>query len=215
MPVQLRAREQPHPHGLQIFGVDTRRQLQVEALEQHMRDLEVTPHLGHGRQLLRRELDLFVLQQAACQFHARVFLLGRCARRPWQQHPRLDLDQQRRHQQVLGCKLEPVVVHHVDVLEILARQLRHRDVEHVQVLLANQVEQQVERTLEALENDLQRIGRDVEILGYREHRLAVDACDAGHDGDHRGHLRAGHRRQRRLRRGGSLCIGRGLRGLGR
>ncbi|MCY1240081.1 hypothetical protein D9M72_529100 [compost metagenome] len=50
----------------------------------------------------------------------------------------------------------------------------HGNVEDVDVLLADQVEQQVERALEGFEEDLQRIRRDIEILRQLGHRLAVD-----------------------------------------
>jgi len=101
-------------------------------------------------------------------------------------------------------------VHHVDVLEVLARQLRHRDVEHIQVLLADQVQQKVERAFEALQDDLQRIRRDVQILRHREHRLAVDSCDAGYDGDDRRRFRASHRRLGRCPLGWIRCVDRGF-----
>jgi nucleotide-binding universal stress UspA family protein len=98
-------------------------------------------------------------------------------RRPRQEEARLDLDEHRRHQQVLGRELELRAPHHLDVAQVLARELRHRDVEHVHVLLADQVEQQVERSLEGLEEHLERLGRDVEVDRQRRERLAVDARD--------------------------------------
>ncbi len=45
-----------------------------------------------------------------------------------------------------------------------ARDVGQRDVEDVEVLLADQVQQQVERALERLQEDLQRIRRDVEVV---------------------------------------------------
>ena len=85
--------------------------------------------------------------------------------RPRQQHPRLDLDQHRRHQQVLGRQFEVAAADLVDVVQVLAGHARHRDVEDVEVLLADQVQQQVQRALEGLEEHLQRVGRDVQVLG--------------------------------------------------
>jgi hypothetical protein len=41
----------------------------------------------------------------------------------------------------------------------------HRDVEDVQVLPADQVQQQVERAFERLEDDFERVRRDVQVLG--------------------------------------------------
>jgi hypothetical protein len=63
----------------------------------------------------------------------------------------------------------------VDVDQILARHLGHRDVEDVEVLLADQVEQQVQRPLEGVEEDLEGVGRDVQIQRQLHHRLAVKA----------------------------------------
>ncbi len=119
---------------------------------------------------------LLVLEQAAHQLGARVFgflALGRLLGR--QQHARLDLDQHRRHQQVLGGELEVGLAHFVDVAQVLPRQPRHRDVEDVEVLLADQVEQQVERAFEGLEEDLQRLRRDVEVVRQGEQGFAVEA----------------------------------------
>ena len=63
----------------------------------------------------------------------------------------------------------------LDVVQVLARHVGQRDVEDVEVLLADQVQQQVQRALEGLEEDLQRVGRDVQVLRQREQRLAVQA----------------------------------------
>jgi hypothetical protein len=42
-------------------------------------------------------------------------------------------------------------------------------------VLADEVEQQVERALEGVEEHRQRLGRDVEVRGHLVHRLAADA----------------------------------------
>src|SRR5256885_17078970 len=57
----------------------------------------------------------------------------------------------------------------------LARHVQHGNVEDVEVLLAVQVQQQVQRPFEGFEEDLQRIGRDVQVLRQGEQRLAVQA----------------------------------------
>ena len=49
----------------------------------------------------------------------------------------------------------------------------------VEVLLADQIQQQVERAFRRPPGDLERIGRDVEVLRQREQRLAVQARE-GH-----------------------------------
>ena len=64
-------------------------------------------------------------------------------------------------------------MHHLDVVDVLARDLRDRDVEDVEVLAADQVQQQVQRTFERFEDDLERIRRDVQILRNLEHGLAA------------------------------------------
>src|SRR4029450_175720 len=50
---------------------------------------------------------------------------------------------------------------------------RHRNIEHVEMLLANQIEQQVEWPFERLKKNLKRIGRDVQVVWESEQRLAV------------------------------------------
>ena len=67
--------------------------------------------------------------------------------------------------------------HHLDVAQVLAGELGHRDVEHVDVLPADQIQQQVERALERLEEHFERLRRNVQILRQLEQRLAVDAGD--------------------------------------
>ncbi len=95
------------------------------------------------------------------------------ARRARQQHARLDLGQDRGHHQVFGGQLEAQLLHRLDVVDVLAGDLGDRDVEDVQVLPADQVQQQVERAFEGLEDDFQRIRRDVQVLRDLQHRLAV------------------------------------------
>ena len=58
---------------------------------------------------------------------------------------------------------------------VLHRQRRHRDVKHVEVLLADQIEQQVERPLEGFEKDFERVRRDVEVVRQTKQRLAVES----------------------------------------
>ncbi len=64
--------------------------------------------------------------------------------------------------------------HHLDVLHVLAGDLGDRDVEDVEVLLPDQVQQQVERALERLQEHLQRVGRDVQVARQLGDRLALD-----------------------------------------
>ena len=57
---------------------------------------------------------------------------------------------------------------------------RHRDVENVEVFLADEIKQEVERPLEGLEHDLERVGRDIQIVRQLDHGLAVDPGHHAH-----------------------------------
>jgi hypothetical protein len=61
----------------------------------------------------------------------------------------------------------------LDVVQVLPRDVGQRNVQDVEVLLADQVQQQVQRAFEGFKKDLQRIGRDVQILRQLEQRFAV------------------------------------------
>ena len=68
-----------------------------------------------------------------------------------------------------------MLLHHLDVAHVLAGQFRHRYIQHVEVVLADQVQQQIQRPLKGFQHQFQRIRRDVQILRQFQHRLAVDA----------------------------------------
>ena len=72
------------------------------------------------------------------------------------------MDQRRGHHQELTCHVEVEVLHQRDVAEVLLGDERDRDVVDVQLVLANQVQEQVERPLEGIELDLIGIGRRFE-----------------------------------------------------
>ena len=102
------------------------------------------------------------------------------------------------------------LLHELDVLHVLARDLRDRDVEDVEVLAPDQVQQQVERPLERLEEYLERLRRDVEVARQLRDRLAF------HDRERhfplRGRAGAFRRRDRRwcLRHEAKIRLGRRL-----
>ena len=81
------------------------------------------------------------------------------------------------------------------LMEIKSRMLlpRHRNIENVYVRLADEIEQQVERAFEGIEEDLERVRRNVQVRRQLEHGLAA----------HRGNARV-RRRGRRQR--GERCI---------
>jgi len=54
------------------------------------------------------------------------------------------------------------------------RDLSHRNIKNIEVLLADQIQQQIEWTFESFEKYLQRIRRNVEVIRQLEQRLAVE-----------------------------------------
>ncbi len=148
---------------------------------------EVAPVLRQLSQAGGGHLHLLVFEQAAHQLGARVFglfafglLLGR------QQHARLDLDEHCRHQQILGGQLQVAAADLVHIRQVLLGHPHHGDVEDVEVLLADQVQQQIQRAFKGLEEDFKRVGWDVQVLRQRKQRLAVQASQ-GHLIHHVGH----------------------------
>jgi hypothetical protein len=96
----------------------------------------------------------------------------------------------------IGSQLEAQILHDSDVLDVLARDLRNRDIEDFEVLSADQVQQQIERTFECFEDDLERIRWDVQVLRNLQHR------------------RPAHHRQRHLALQRGRCDGAGWRKRG-
>ena len=78
-------------------------------------------------------------------------VLGRIGRH---QLARLDVRQRRRHQQVLAGDVEVERAHEVEHLQVLLGDERDRDVEDVELVLLDEVQQQIERPLELGQLDL-------------------------------------------------------------
>ena len=125
-------------------------------------DLRIGPHRFFHHALLMQHFggafEPFVLQQPVDQLLARILfrdqlLQCRIAR---QQHFRLDLDQGRGHVDELGAQLDIHLRGASDVLEILRGNLRDGDVIDVDLLLADQVQQQVERPVVVFEMEIER-----------------------------------------------------------
>jgi len=93
--------------------------------------------------------DLLVLEQPSHQLGARVFplVVAEAAR---QQQLRLDAQQPRRHLQIVRRLVQPQVGDH---REELVRDTRDRQVGDVDLVLADQVQQQIERAGELLQLD--------------------------------------------------------------
>ena len=91
-----------------------------------------------------------------------------------QQQPRLDLGQDRGHQQVFSGQFQPHhIAHQLDVAHVLPGDLGDRDIQDVQVLPPDQIQQQIQRTFECLQDHLERIRRYVQILRHLQHRLTA------------------------------------------
>ena len=152
----------------QILAADQRQTLDRQLRNVNIDRLEIAPELRHGIEIVRGQLHLLVFQQATHQlgawikFDALLHLF-----RARQQHARLDLDQHRRHDQIFRRQLQPLgllkLAHDIDISHVLHGQRRHVDVEHIQVVAADQPEQQIERPLEGFQNHFQRIRRNVQI----------------------------------------------------
>ncbi len=124
-------------------------------------------------QQLGRGLEPLMLEQAAHERLARILLgillRGIVAR---QQHPRLDVDERRRHHEKFTGDIETQFGHQIQVFEVLLRDEDDRDVVDVHLVLLDEVQQQIERALEVLQAD--RI--------VAEDRLELDLFGfAGHD----------------------------------
>src|SRR5690606_2709978 len=123
----------------------------------------------------RRLAEMLVLEQSAHQVGTRIDQLAILVHAPRQQHLRLDPDQRRGHLEELARTVEPEPLDPLDRLEELLGDAGDRDVEDVDVLFPDQVEQQVERTLEPLElHDEAGVG-DLRVRHHVESRTSAAA----------------------------------------
>ena len=130
---------------------------------------------GQRRQRLRRLARLHIAQQLLRQRRTRVGRLLRFRIRqrwPWQEHPRLNLGQRRRHQQILRRQPHIELLHHLQIGEILPGNQRHRNIQHIKMLLADQINQHIQRPGKRLQQYPERIRRNKQILRQLRHRLA-------------------------------------------
>ena len=102
------------------------------------------------------------------QILARGAFLARVGR---QQQARLQEGEPGRHHQVVGRQFDPQRLGLVDEGQVLLGQLQDRDLAQVDLLGARQRQQQVERPLEAVDIDDQRLGGQP--LGDRRSRLVL------------------------------------------
>jgi hypothetical protein len=86
-------------------------------------------------------LEPLVLLEPPDQLGAWILFVFLVLRRTRQQHSRFDLGERGGHHEVFACELELHLLHELDVLHVLARNLGDRDVENVEVLPPDQVQQ--------------------------------------------------------------------------
>jgi len=77
------------------------------------------------------------------------------------------------HDEVVTRQIEIVFPDQFNVLHVLLGQRRHGNVHDVELLLLDQPEQQIERSLEGFQKHLQSVGRDIESGRHFIQRLAV------------------------------------------
>ena len=104
-----------------------------------------------------RIFEFFVLQQAIHQLLARIvaFALSGQGRVLRQQHFGLDVDQGGRHIHKFGAQIDVHLAGLFHVLKILGCNLCDRNVANVDLLPANQVQQEVERAFILLQMKVQ------------------------------------------------------------
>src|SRR6266481_1978686 len=73
------------------------------------------------------------------------------------------------HHEELARHIEVELLHQIDVREVLVRDEGDRNVAHVHLVLLDEVNQQVERTLECLELDVVRVRRRFEFFRMFSH----------------------------------------------
>ena len=96
---QFRAFQQIGPGRLQIHQFDIRPALYQALFDKDLGADEIAAELRQRVDILRRQFHLLVFQQPAHQLCARVgYFFAGIGFAGRQQHPRLDLDQHRRHQ---------------------------------------------------------------------------------------------------------------------
>ena len=118
---------------------------------------DVAPQRGAATQVVGDLLVLLVFQQAPNQFRPGIDLfrlfIAVVITAGGQQCLRLHVRQGRSHHQVLTGNVDVQRLHQIQVRQVLLGDEADRNVEDVELVLANQMQQQIERTLEDVELD--------------------------------------------------------------
>lgn len=139
--------------------------------------LNLDAHLRHLHKVIGNIAEGLVLDQALLQRLDRIIVfqlvVAGCLVVVWQQHARLDLDQRRRHLEEFAGLLQVAEFHQTQIVNVLLRQHEDVDREDVDLVNADQMQKQVERSFELLGFD--------KVIGAQEKqppglRLAPLAC---------------------------------------
>ena len=167
----LGARQNTQPSLRQISNVHFRQLRFDRNFQWQIRPSKITPGTRQRIQALSRQFHLFVSQQTAHQLSTRICLFILNFFRTRQQQARFNFNQHRRHQQVFRCQIKLIRFHLGNIVQILLGNLHHRNIEDIDILLADKVQQQIQRPLEAAQHHLQRIRRNKQILRHIGDRL--------------------------------------------
>ena len=138
------------------------RQLRALGLVEERLDLRVRPDVLLDQQLLLQHLggvlEALVLEEAIDQFLARVLFRGDLVERrvAREQHSGLDVDERRGHVDELGAQFDVELEGPLHVLQVLGGDGGDGDVVDVDLLLADQVQQQIKRPLIVFQMKVQR-----------------------------------------------------------
>jgi hypothetical protein len=86
---------------------------------------------------------------------------------------RLDVNQRGGHHEELPDDVEVQLLHQIQVIEVLLRDERDRNVVDVDLVLLDEVQQQIERTFEVLKVNRVVLENGLEVLGLFGHAWAV------------------------------------------
>ncbi len=100
--------------------------------------------------------EMFVLEQSPHELGARIFQFTRFVQATWQQHLRFYAHERGCHFQKFTGQVQTEVLNLANRQQKLLGDLCNRNIENIDILLANQMQQQIERTLETIQLNKKR-----------------------------------------------------------
>ena len=126
--------------------------------------VEVSLEPWSGVQIYRGVSKALIFLQSTNERSTRIFSVVFLVDRFRQQHPRLYFSQCSSHDQVLTGQIKLNLAHKLYVLHVLTRNLGHRNIENVEVLFADQIQQQIQRSGKGFQDHFEGIWRYIEVL---------------------------------------------------